>query len=567
MGRYSWIPAGINYKRDGGTGIFIKYGRYPNKVIVRERGPGYVWLQCPDRELIVTSNLHYAHGFYPMASNFDEYVHLGIFNDHLFADAAPEFFMVNYTSEIGKEHSSHRTRTIRKTDGVKIVSDSGGYQLFQQRLEYLDPVEIVRWYNDNADIGIVLDIPSGLTLTEDYRRLGQIQRNNTELMVQNKADSLELMNIVHGPTSEIRNVFRGLVERPDITRLAIGGAYMGTVLNSIDYLYNEMHASDLEYTQYHVLGVSNPLQVILLMRMAAKGFAPLITSDSSTFLQHGIAKSYFTFTQVHETFGFVGCGDNNGYQPSVAACLPCSCPVCSALKYADALYSVNSNSITQVFLYHNIFAMRQYFDAMSDLCATLETRDLKDLLKKQLTSGRSGYEEAIRGIDYIDVIQQEGVAAARKRYKFYLTNLMIRSSVSGKGTGQLFNVDGNLDIEGEDENVRHEIDSARFDTSQRDEFLKIVNRYEDAQASNEALKHGKKTNAAIKRLGANSASAKQTPGKKKKDVSKQAKREKEEKRKKLEAERLEKRKGKNRKKAHGTDNAADDPVNATSGDR
>jgi hypothetical protein len=161
-GRYKWVPAAILYARDGGTGIYIKYGKYPNRVVLKERGPGYMWIQCPDRELVVTTNQHHFLSYRPMEGTYDEYIHLGVFHDDLMRDLDLEFMMVNYTADIGKEHRSHQTRNLRLPHNTKIISDSGGFQLFQQRYDYLDPLEIVKWYNSNCDIGLVLDIPTNL---------------------------------------------------------------------------------------------------------------------------------------------------------------------------------------------------------------------------------------------------------------------------------------------------------------------------------------------------------------------------------------------------------------------
>lgn len=502
-GDFHWVPAAVQYRQMGGAGIFIKYAKNPNKIVVKERGEGYTIIQCPDRDLIITTNQHKLNAYRPMQGTYDEYVHLGAFHDELVEDINPDFFMVNYTADMGREHCSAHTRNTKEFK-TQIISDSGGFQLFQQRIEYLDPVEVVKWYNTNCDIGLILDIPTSIRDDSLNERTAKIQAANTAKMMDNKVEGLELMNIVHGVTREQRDVFRGHVERDDIDRLALGGFYTGTILNSIDNFCAELEAP-FKYKHYHVLGVANPLQVLLFIRMAHKGFAPLITCDSSTFLRKAITKEYHCFPTTHSTPKFIVCGDTGGYIPSSYSLLPCSCPVCAAIKYSDIMLSLSGNMSIVMMSYHNMYSMTSYYNTMKDLMY-LSTKDLKAVLKNQFGIGnntRSGYMELIRGLDFIDQIEELGLEKARKNFQYYLTMLMPAPQSTVRSTGQIFSMDGELDddlLQGEDSIEAHQ-DYASVDT--------ILTRYETEQAKD---MHGKKNKILTSRVGTNAAVGKKGPG-------------------------------------------------------
>ena len=146
---YSYVPAAITWVSDGGIGIYVRYGKYPDRITVKERGNGYIWVQCPDRELVLVANSHMGWGFRPMQGTFDEYIHVGPYHDHLNADMNLPYFMVNYVAESSKPsaHTRHNAPTGYNPNSM-IMADSGGYQILQGRVEYLDPLKIVEWYND-----------------------------------------------------------------------------------------------------------------------------------------------------------------------------------------------------------------------------------------------------------------------------------------------------------------------------------------------------------------------------------------------------------------------------------
>ena len=281
------------------------------------------------------------------------------------------------------------------------------------------------------------------------------------------------MNIIgeifHGANDHDKRVFRDICERDDINRLAVGGAYFNNVLNSMDMLIETM-STGKKYLHYHVLGVANMLQVVLLMRMAAKKFAPLISSDSSTHIQEAVAKGYHFQPHIFEQVRYINIGDKFNY-PNAHQTLPCSCPVCSAIKYTDVLGVLNSNTTTFMLMMHNIFSTQRYVKAMTEIAEKATTKELKSVLKHQMKN-RGSLEETLKGLDFLDVVEQHGLKAARKRYSFYVSRYM-----EDNKEGTLFS-DGTV-VTGKEE--PDETDYLKLDAT--------LKRYE----SESGVKHGTKT--------------------------------------------------------------------------
>ena len=510
MGDYSYVPAGLFYPSHGGAGIYVRYGRYPNKILVKEQSPNHIWLQCPDRELVIVSGNQYAASFYPSEGTFDEYVDINTFNDITSMDQNIEYWMCNYTQSIGKELKTHRTRLLGSQGKTKIISDSGGYQILSERYNYIDPLAVIKWYNDNVDIGLVLDIPTSIYRRGLYERLAEIQRENTNVLLQHKRPGLELMNIFHGATLEDKRIFRDICEVDEIDRLAVGGAYFNSIMNSIDSL-SEVILTGKKYKQYHVLGVSNVLQAVLLMRLASKGIANLITSDSSTPLQEALTKGYYLHPTIAEPPRYVHIGDKTNV-PSVEKTLPCNCPVCRTIKYSDIL-SISTGCIWIQIYYHNIYSTNQYMLSMNEIAKDLSTNEFKKLLKFQFRNRKNGVKKSLTTLDYIDVLADDGLAKARSKYRYFLSHVISKSS----NLGVLFDPDGNTMREGSTSN--------EYSTETPDDnpnwlrLQSIMETYEDATGI-----HGKKVTKKEQRKGhqAMRSYANAIPGKKKPVIKKKS---------------------------------------------
>jgi len=422
---YSYIPAGIFHPSHGGLGAYVRYHKPKlGGIVVKQMAPGYIWLDTPDRELLLTANTHHKQSVVP--TQFDEFVNLSLSHADSSVDLDFDMYMTNYTQHKGKKVGNPEIRrTVGRKEGQPIiVADSGGFQIAVGRETWIDPSDLTQWYNKNVDLGMVLDIPIRFQDNDLVKRCAYVQKANTDFMLREKSNNLELINIFHGINDADVTAYRDICEVDGVDRLAIGGAYWFGALGAIDrvlfYILNGK-----KYKHYHILGVMNILHVVLYMRIASKGFAPLITSDSSTHLQNAVTKGYLFQPFISHQFKPIDIGDKENF-PAPHNHLPCVCPVCSTIKYADVLRILSGNLAAFLLMTHNMYVTNRYLKGMHSIIQTATTRELKELMGFQFKSRNQFVaDETLRGLDFIDLVQQEGLETARSRYAFYMKGLKI----------------------------------------------------------------------------------------------------------------------------------------------
>lgn len=420
--KYEFVGAGLYPINHMGLAIYIKYKSGPNEVRLVEQSSRHVYLRCPDRELYLVNDKHTAHP-YQVPFEYDEVVNVSPFWPTIGANLGITNYMMNYSQMMGKEERSPKLRLHGRQPhhNQMIYADSGGFQLKSGKYDYINPRSLTEWYNENVDIGMVLDIPSSGYYWEGLlEKMAKAQRSNIDIMLAHKRPDLHLMNIFHGDSLEAVNKFRSIVETDEIDRVSIGGAYYQTLMNSIDIICRIM-TTGRQYKHYHALGVGNIRQIYPLMRMASKGIAPYITSDASTFLQEAMNKGYFLCPSIEQPPRHYVIGDMTN-KPNAGQTLPCSCAVCSAIKYMDVLNSFTGNILAFLLMYHNLFRFTQHTQAMYDIIDTATKDDLKALLRSQFQTRRNGQDETLACIDYVDAFADGGADYAARTCAYFLTD-------------------------------------------------------------------------------------------------------------------------------------------------
>jgi len=452
---YKLIPAALFYSSHAGLGAWVRHvsHRKMSHLEVTYYGPSYILVKTPTKDLLLTSGLHrdsYALPMIPnIPENWDAFHSFNLFDASVAKDLPLDQFMVNYV-----QNSKPRLDLGLRPNGVHsegaptIYADSGGYQLLMRRVPYIDAAKVAGWYKDNVDYGMVLDYPVSFEDTSLVHRLAEAQALNTEKMVGVMGGD-RLINILHGGFGpEHDQAFLDTVETQAINRMAYGGIYTGTI---IQQLYNLLKLSgNLKhpYKQHHILGVTNILQLILLIRTGSLGLLPHITSDSSTFLQEGLKKGYYWPQNYSLEFRYVSFGQRVQtlstlpYRQSVNAKLPCSCPVCSLLEYAD-IFALGNKTLIDYFLsYHNLFCSAQYVQQVRDIVSDLSTPQLERFIQRNL-GRRIGAQETIKGLRFLDCVAELGLKRAASKFGYYLTHnalynpsdytMSVQGSLSGIG--------------------------------------------------------------------------------------------------------------------------------------
>jgi hypothetical protein len=148
--KYQFMPAACYYPKHGGLGVYVRYkNKKSNSIIVKEYRSNYIWVDCPDREIVMVSDHNKMQSFIPMDCNYDEYFDLNYMNESNNDDI--DLLMFNHL-----QHENHFSPEIRRVGvnpqtGKKItyVADSGGFQLMTEKVQFIDPYKLGEWYSKN----------------------------------------------------------------------------------------------------------------------------------------------------------------------------------------------------------------------------------------------------------------------------------------------------------------------------------------------------------------------------------------------------------------------------------
>lgn len=426
---YHFMPAAIEYTNYGGLGCFVRYKRpTSDRIVVRHMTANKALIECPDRNLLLIRDTYDQMCYKPAEGVWDKYVPFSLQNANAMEDAELPFYMMNYTDYIQNPHNKSpmlRKHRERLPNESYVVSDSGGFQFMMGRFDWIDPLQLVSWYNDNVDLGMVLDIPtSGITNIEDHLLMATAQKRNTDLMLANKRDSLEFFNIFHG-IDEFGDKYHDIVYDERIDRLAIGGVYIGSYMSSLERIFMQVKKLSHLYKHIHFLGTWNLMQLIPIMRFASHGVVELLTSDASSATLAANSKTYMYQQTIDSKWESRSIGlASKCYTPSPHVHLPCTCPVCETIKYQDVFAVLGGAMVTHMLAHHNMHVMNNYTLRMQDIVAREDIQTLGTLMECQLGS-RVGIKEAITGIRFADELAaakgDNGLREVAKKYSMYLS--------------------------------------------------------------------------------------------------------------------------------------------------
>lgn len=412
---YSFVAAATLYRNFGGYSVYVKYkSNDPHKITVKQTTKDYIWFVCPDRELVIVRNNQEMDAFYPYGDSFDEVVDFNLFNDSVSKALGIEYIMTNYAHSTNSVNS-RLGASLPPDERIQVLSDSGGLQLARGLKESIHPVELMEFYNQNADAGMVLDLPLFFSDPVIAKKAAYQQRANVEAMLA-VGKGVELINIFHGQSPEERAMFRDIVEMPEIPRLALGGIYGYLPLSSVNAIYNTISGKQ-QYKQYHVLGIYTSEMVPLMVKLAHSAGVHL-TSDSSSHLQSAANKAYHFQFDIHHNMKRIPIG-TRGAEGNSMRYLPCQCKVCTTLKYTDILGFGDNRHTTELLAIHNAFEMTRYAKSLHETCLHSTPREFNNLVGIQLK--RNSLLAEVKGaLEFIDIAGEYGIPEAQLKYKAFI---------------------------------------------------------------------------------------------------------------------------------------------------
>lgn len=356
---YAFVAAGNLFRNFGGIMVYVKHkaGR-ANEIVVKDIAPSYLWLSCPDREILIVRTSYDTEAFYPYGESFDECHNFSTFNDYTVQKLGIEYVMTNYAHSKAYK-VQRRNSTVPDKQRVQVLSDSGGLQLIRNTTTLIHPADLGEFYCNNVDAGMTLDIP--LPMFDDdalLAKAAKLQRENSNILLK-VGNGYELINILHGHSTESRKKFRDIVEDPRIPRCAIGDVYNESIITAMDSIVTTT-LEGMRYKQYHVLGTFVASMVPLLVKIANYGDnPPHITSDSTSHIQSAANKAYHFQFDIFHTSMRIPIGSRES-MPNTLRKLPCQCAVCSVIKYTDILGFGPNQYTTELLAIHNAAEMARY---------------------------------------------------------------------------------------------------------------------------------------------------------------------------------------------------------------
>ena len=410
---YVWIPAGLEkglfYVRVG-----VRFKRSdrrfdPFKPFSMQhswRSECVQLYDLPDRELHIDTSPQ----GHLEAKNFDYFADLAPFSkDGAVNQACGEWVMCSAKYGLDKQVYERYTQV----GGLKLLGDSGGYQLKVRKSDYIDPHKVIAWMNATCDAGLALDIPPAPEI--DWGSLAAIQdlaprqRDNNLIYADKAREDLYLLNIVQGSLPKHSRLWIDTVMHPRFKG-------WGVSCNNLQDQFSGALRSALillkEYGEQdwiHFLGLSGPSMFPV---MAWLGNHYKITSDSSSQISGIKYRNYMRLTSEGHMLSSLQVSNDpkvcdlpglNGHA------LPCSCPVCTAVGYFDVFMDDNT-TLGQLILWHDFFVLRRYSHTWNTLALTLTKGEYRELVRSLFGNTTA------RAIDFIDHALDVGIDRASREF-------------------------------------------------------------------------------------------------------------------------------------------------------
>lgn len=249
-------------------------------------------------------------------------------------------------------------KTIQYPEKSILISDSGGFQVASFRRRgipcKITPVDILRWQERNADIGMNLDIPLDQYSSFGFQKCLDQSIENFQIFQDNRQNyNFKLYNVLHGRNpGEIKTWFEA-ARKFCFDGWAIG--VKGLPYQHI-YAYMWLHEHDALnlHDNCHIFGVGG-LHNMISLAMLSKYFDTNLTFDSSSWAMGSRTRRFYFPNDCRFYTEFRRNSTTNLLE------VPCKCPVCQNVTIQD--YYIQSNGIIPLLLsLHNLY---QYIEINS----------------------------------------------------------------------------------------------------------------------------------------------------------------------------------------------------------
>ena len=287
-------------------------------------------------------------------------------------------------------------------DDFELYSDSGGFQTITLKESY-EPVDVLRWQEHNANVGMMLDVPPPPDVTDFniYKSYAERSLRNFQIAERNRSsDSLKLYKILHGEFPQELKYWWNLIK--DISADGIGCSPRPHWGSSTSIVRPLSFLLSIGYTKnVHVFVAGGRVEIVLLTYLGK--FFENLTMDCSTWHVKGVNKVYSVPYVFGGFFGF-----NIRFDKEFSGKLkelPCDCPICAETSVKELCETRNKYYSTYLIAMHNLYHYLKYVEMLNKLV------DDEDEFFNYIRRLRER-EEILEAIKLIELSLKEGYESA-----------------------------------------------------------------------------------------------------------------------------------------------------------
>lgn len=315
-----------------------------------------------------------------------------------------------------------------------IVHNSGGFQLVMGRTDFLDPFYVIDWMNkNNVTVAASVDVfPRKMeqdVIDEELTSSAFVSRENNIIYKRYRRKGMKIMNVIHGLTPMQQEYWASVVNDEDIESWAVGSDSKSiyTQLSGISVLRNRFPKD-----HYHIFGVSST-EISLIMCWLGK-YVPLLTSDSTTHFRAAVNKEV-PFMDINGIISRKYVGEKGDFVKTRSSVLPCSCPVCSRIKYLSIFGMDAKYKVDRLASWHSMFVMTRQAEYWNKVAEQSTFDEYFNLISHALVGGTKKRIHRIhRLLSFIETSMRDSTQKAYKEHKHDFFALKAEHKISATVT-------------------------------------------------------------------------------------------------------------------------------------
>ncbi len=314
--------------------------------------------------------------------------------------------------------------------GVKMCCDSGGFSLKVPKegyswLNWVDPLSVIQKYNACADVGMALDAPPrlgvkpsiGLEVSPTVLSiLARMQRENSKLLIAEKNDHLQLVNVAHGVTLDDYKRWIDTVNDPEhfigwavacdvdgpdpVTGLKQASIFRGAAMLYHDY--------KIRREWLHFFKVSGQAEIPVVAWIGK--YLPQVSSDSTSWLCGGDHQYKY-----NENGRLRGLSKERLEAVSGNLREYCQCEVCEVMESFVSIQNTdqgNTKAYRAINL-HNLITIKEVVDYWNEQAERLDFKAYFALVEDLF----GPEHRVISLLNYLECAMQHGPAYADRHYR------------------------------------------------------------------------------------------------------------------------------------------------------